>query len=77
MPFTAAVTEPSGVELPSMKMKTVAPASAIPVISGVTSLVGEATTTDGVATMTGNGRIHETTSEAGPSLPRISIAVTK
>ena len=75
-PVFAAVTEPSGVALPSMYRYTVAPASATPVISGVRSFVGETATTDGVATNTGTGRNHETTSEAGPSLPRLSTAVT-
>ena len=62
--------------LPSMYRYTVAPASATPVISGVRSFVGETATTDGVATNTGTGRNHETTSDTGPSLPRISTAVT-
>ncbi|CAB4654142.1 unannotated protein [freshwater metagenome] len=57
-------------------MYTVAPASAAPVISGVRSLVGEVTTTVGVATNTGTGNIHEMTSDAGLSLPRRSTAVT-
>ena len=75
-PVFAAVAEPRGVVLPSMYMYTVAPASATPVISGVRSFVGVAAITDGVATITGTGKNQETTSDAGPSFPRISIAVT-
>ena len=76
VPVLLAVTEPRGVVLPFMYTYTVAPASATPVTSGVRSLVGDTAVTDGVATITGTGKYHETTSDAGPSLPRWSIAVT-
>ena len=75
-PEESAVVDPSGVVDPSINMRTVAPASATPVISGVRSLVGVTATIDGVATMTGTGKIHDTTFEAGLSFPRISTAVT-
>ena len=75
-PLLSATVEPSGVLLPSMKIKTVAPASAAPVMSGVRSLVGVTPTIDGVITMMGIGRIQDTTSDAGLSFPRRSTAVT-
>jgi hypothetical protein len=75
-PKLSATVDPSGVLLPSMKMRTVAPASAAPVMSGVRSLVGVTPVIDGVTTMMGMGSIHDTTSDAGLSFPRKSTAVT-